>query len=39
MNELTLYTTRDDQSRIQLRAEGGTVWVTQRQMAQLFDVS
>lgn len=39
MSEIILYTTEDGQSRIQLRAEAGTVWLTQREMAELFDVS
>lgn len=37
--ELILYTTEDGQNRIQLRAEGQTVWLTQREMAELFAVS
>ena len=36
MNPLILYTTEDGRSRIQLRADGQTVWLTQRQMAELF---
>lgn len=36
---LILYTTDDGKSRIQLRAEQETVWLSQRQMADLFDVS
>ena len=36
---LILYTSEDGQSRIQLRAKGQTVWLSQREMAQLFDVS
>lgn len=36
---LILYTTQDGKSRIQLRAKGNTVWLSQREMAQLFDVS
>jgi len=39
MSELILYTTEDGQSQIQLRAENETVWLSQRQMAELFDVS
>lgn len=39
MSELILYTTEDGQSHIQLRADGGTIWLSQRQMAELFDVS
>lgn len=36
---LILYTTEDGKSQIQLRAEQDTVWLSQRQMAELFDVS
>lgn len=36
MNELILYTTEDGHSRIQLRADDGTVWLTQLEMAELF---
>jgi len=39
MSELILYTSEDGNSRIQLRAEGQTVWLTQAEMAELFDVS
>src|SRR5690625_291560 len=39
MSELILYTNEDGQSRIQLRANDGTVWLTQRDMAELFQVS
>ncbi|MFH1135457.1 MAG: virulence RhuM family protein [Pseudomonadota bacterium] len=39
MNDLILYTTEDGRSRIQLRADRRTVWLTQREMAELFDVS
>ncbi len=39
MTQLILYTTQDGQSRVQLRADRGTVWLSQRQMAELFDVS
>lgn len=39
MSELILYTTEDGKSQIQLRANDGTVWLSQRQMAELFDVS
>ncbi|WP_313919632.1 virulence RhuM family protein [Tahibacter sp.] len=35
---LILYTTEDGKSRIQLRAKDHTVWLSQREMAQLFDV-
>src|SRR5690625_1951782 len=39
MSELIIYTTEDGQSHIQLRANDGTVWLTQRDMAELFQVS
>ena len=39
MTALILYTTEDGRSQIKLRAKDQTVWLTQREMAQLFDVS
>ena len=39
MSGLILYTSEDGKSRIQLRAEGHTVWLTQAEMAELFDVT
>src|SRR3546814_10942395 len=39
MSGLILYTSEDGKSRIQLRADGQTVWLTQAEMAELFDVS
>jgi len=36
---LILYTTADGKSQIQLRAKDQTVWLTQRDMAELFNVS
>jgi|EP01036_Dinobryon_divergens_P039904 hypothetical protein len=39
MNELIIYTTEDGKSQIKLRAKDQTVWLSQREMAQLFDVS
>jgi hypothetical protein len=39
MSDLILYTSDDGRSQIQLRANGHTVWLTQREMAELFDVS
>ena len=41
MNErnLILYTTEDGKSQIELRTKDQTVWISQREMAQLFDVS
>jgi len=38
-SEIVPYQTEDGISQIQLRAESGTVWLTQREMAELFDVS
>ena len=38
MTPLILYTTEDGKSRIQLRADEQTVWPTQLEMADLFDV-
>ena len=39
MNELILYTTEDGRSQIKLRAKNQTVWLSQSEMAELFDVS
>ncbi len=39
MSEFILYTSEDGKSQIQLRAEQGTVWLSQRKMADLFAVS
>ena len=39
MTDLILYTTEDGRSQIKLRAKDQTVWLTQREMAHLFDVS
>lgn len=39
MSDLILYTTEDGKSRIQLRNDGKTVWLTQLEMAELFDVT
>ena len=36
MSELILYTTEDGKAAIQLRAEEGTAWLTQQEMAELF---
>lgn len=36
MSELIIYTTEDGRSQIQLRANDGTVWLTQLEMAELF---
>jgi hypothetical protein len=37
--ELILYTTEDGKVEVQLRAEGGTVWITQAEMAALFQTT
>ncbi len=37
--DLILYTTEDGKSRIQLRADGHTVWLTQLEMAELFNAT
>ena len=39
MSNLILYTTEDGRSRIQLRAQEQTVWLTQLEMAALFDAT
>jgi len=39
MSDLILYTSEDGKSRIQLRTKDQTVWLSQREMAELFDVS
>lgn len=36
--EFLLYQTEDGESRIEVRMQGETVWLTQQQMAELFDV-
>ena len=39
MNDLILYTTEDGRSQIKLRTEDQTVWLTQLEMAELFDAT
>jgi hypothetical protein len=39
MNDLILYTTEDGRSQIKLRAQEHTVWLTQLDMAELFDAT
>ena len=39
MTQLILYTSEDGQSQVQLRADRGTVWLTQLEMAELFSAS
>jgi len=39
MTDLILYTTEDGRSQIKLRTENQTVWLTQLEMAELFDAT
>ena len=39
MNDIILYATEDGRSRIRLRADRNTVWLTQLEMAELFDAT
>jgi len=39
MSDLIIYTTEDGKSQIQLRAKDATVWLSQREMSELFAVS
>jgi hypothetical protein len=39
VTQVILYTSEDGRSQVQLRADQGMVWLGQRQMAELFDVS
>jgi len=39
MTQVILYTSEDGKSQVQLRAEGGTVWLSQLEMAELFQTS
>jgi len=39
MSALILYTSEDGRSQIKLRAKDETVWLSQREMSELFDVS
>lgn len=39
MSQLILYTTEDGNSKIQLRAQDDTVWLSQLEMAELFNAS
>lgn len=38
-SELILFRTEDARTRIQVRLEEGTVWLTQAQMAELYEVT
>lgn len=39
MTDLILYTTEDGRSQIKLRSDQQTVWLTQLEMAELFDAT
>ena len=39
MSAIILYTTEDGKGQIQLRVDLGTVWLTQLEMAELFDAT
>lgn len=39
MNDLILYNTEDGRSQVKLRVEQNTVWLTQLEMAELFDAT
>lgn len=39
MTDLIIYTTEDGRSQIRLRADQHTVWLTQLEMAELFDAT
>jgi len=38
-NQITIYETEDGQVRLEVRFENENVWLTQKQMAELFDCS
>ena len=39
MNDLILYTTEDGKTRLDLRADGTTIWLTQLEIAELFQTT
>ncbi len=39
MSNIILYTTDDGQTKIDLKLEGGTVWLSQLQIAELFSAT
>lgn len=39
MTQLILYTSEDGQAHVQLRADRGTVWLSQLEMAELFQTT
>lgn len=38
-SELLLYQTEDGRTRVQCRLEGDTLWLTQAQIAELFEIA
>jgi hypothetical protein len=38
-SEIVLYQTEDEQTRIEVRLDGGTVWLSQRMLSDLYQVS
>jgi len=38
-NEIIIYNTEDGKTKINLKKEGGTVWLSQNEMAELFQTS
>ena len=39
MENIIIYNTKDGKANIKLYADNGTVWLTQSQMAELFDTT
>ena len=39
MSEVVIYQNEQSQTQVSVRLDGETVWLTQRQMAELFDTS
>lgn len=39
MSDLILYTTEDGKTRLQLRVDGGTIWLSQLEIAELFQTT
>jgi len=39
MSDLILYTSDDGTTRVDLRVEGGTIWLTQAEIAELFQTT
>ena len=39
MSDLILYTSEDGESRLQLKVDGGTIWLSQAEIAELFQTT